>query len=401
MIFISVFLSSAGFATAGRTHVPLISHGTNLQGTVKPHPSPILLRMNATSAQAWTDAHNAKRSDHGVPNLEWDNDMAANAQSWADNLAAAGSMTHSASYDLQPPLGPAGENLAYKWSSQSNVQQTPAEAVDAWYSEINVCSWPGCQDPDSQLCDQYEGQVPCMVGHFTALIWKDAITLGCGQKMLNLNGGASRVFSVCQYKGTDTKTCATPNMGGCYNDQVTNVGSGGDGGSGGAPTPTPAPTPTTPPPLVQKCVTEGSVGLCGECKESSDCNGDTFCCPYMKKCIADSSTSCSYPVAFCSPVCHDAVCSTCEPSDGSDYNTQWTCDRCIARDTWHGPCGDYTWACTDDRYPWFRNSCALTCGTCDTGLLQNHTAKPHVHTTKFADKILMTVDPDGKTSLGK
>lgn len=383
--------------------VPLMPHRHSVRGQVKSHPSPIFLEMNATSAQAWTDAHNEKRAAHGVPDFTWSNAMAANAQVWAEELvsvvAAGGQWSHSPSYQLSPPLGPAGENLARRTSSASGVQQTPTQAVAGWYSEINVCTWPGCEQPNTQLCDQYP-DVPCMTGHFTALIWKDATTLGCGQASGTVvSSGNSFVISVCQYKGGDSITCATPNVGSCYDDQVTQAGGGG---SAGPPAPSPAPTPTPPPPLVQKCVGDGSVSLCGECKESSDCMGDAFCCPWMKKCVASSSTSCSYPIAKCNPTCHTGLCDSCEPTDGSDYTTQWTCDRCIAKDTWHGDCGSYTWACTDDRYPWFRDACSKTCNTCGSSLLQEtHKAKMHAHTTKFADKIMMTVDSDGKTTMGK
>ena len=32
-----------------------------------------------------------------------------------------------------------------------------------------------------------------------------------------------------------------------------------------------------------------------------------FCCPYMKKCVASSSTGCYGPIANCQPMCYDSA----------------------------------------------------------------------------------------------
>ena len=41
--------------------------------------------------------------------------------------------------------------------------------VDAWYSEVNDCIWPGCQ----------KGEGGKVTEHFTALIWKGATDIAC------------------------------------------------------------------------------------------------------------------------------------------------------------------------------------------------------------------------------
>jgi hypothetical protein len=84
-------------------------------------------------------------------------------------------------------------------------------------------------------------------------------------------------------------------------------------------------TPSPPPPATNsECVqAESLAATCTPCRESRQCAGysagEAFCCPFLKKCVASSSQSCSYPIANCNPVCHSADCSTCTPSDGSDY----------------------------------------------------------------------------------
>jgi len=46
-----------------------------------------------------------------------------------------------------------------------------------------------------------------------------------------------------------------------------------------------------------------------------------------------------------------------------------TCGKCEeapdCKNTWReGDCNQFTWACTDDRYPWFRDECKKTCNRC-------------------------------------
>jgi len=153
---------------------------------------------------------------HGAPALKWSAAVAASAQSWADR----GNFEHAKSYDIAPPAGPAGENLAMG-------QGTLEAATRAWYDEVQVCTrtgasgFPGCKNGGS--CSSKSDCQPgfycsggsCAVGHFTALIWKGAKELGCG---IAKSGGSP--FYVCRYKGDDTKNMNTPNMGGGYTANV-------------------------------------------------------------------------------------------------------------------------------------------------------------------------------------
>ena len=45
-------------------------------------------------SQDCLDAHNNYRARHGVPPLMWSHDLAEEAQSWADKLAATDSLKH-------------------------------------------------------------------------------------------------------------------------------------------------------------------------------------------------------------------------------------------------------------------------------------------------------------------
>merc|ERR1719482_2715931 len=56
----------------------------------------------------WVNAHNYWRCIHGAPPIKWDKDFARGAQKWADK----GQFSHADCYNIPPPQGPAGENLA-------------------------------------------------------------------------------------------------------------------------------------------------------------------------------------------------------------------------------------------------------------------------------------------------
>ena len=128
----------------------------------------------------------ARAHRHDTPLLLWDCAVAANAQAWAD----LGKFEHSSSYNIPPPAGPAGENLAMG-------QATGTAATDAWYSEVS--NW--MFDPGDGTGNKGT------TGHFSAMIWKGAKKLGCG------NYASSKIW-VCRYKAGDTLSGDTPNMAG-------------------------------------------------------------------------------------------------------------------------------------------------------------------------------------------
>jgi hypothetical protein len=136
----------------------------------------------------WVAAHNVYRCMHDVPALSWSQPMERNTVA---HFKGATKMHHSKSYALKPPYGPSGENLY--WTSSGRV--SPSKAVAAWYSEIKDCrSFPGCL------------QTSGTVGHFTAMIWQGAKTIGCSSNKMGI--------AACRYKAADYASCKTPNYGG-------------------------------------------------------------------------------------------------------------------------------------------------------------------------------------------
>jgi len=156
--------------------------------------------MSQSEKQEFLAEHNIYRCMHGAPPLQWSDAVASNAYYFIRNMR---SMRHSSSYSLRPPAGPAGENL-YSASWKAGA----ADAVGNWYKEVNNCY--NSPTDIRKGCKNGRG----VTGHFTAMIWKGATTLGCARS--NRNSG----LIVCRYKAGDSLSGATPNMRGYYSANV-------------------------------------------------------------------------------------------------------------------------------------------------------------------------------------
>jgi uncharacterized protein YkwD len=114
-----------------------------------------------------TALHNQVRDTVGVPHMTWDPDLAAIAQAWAeqciDNEPIAGLVDHNAGRSDNYP-GYVGENIY-----GSGGTPTPEGAVGLWAAE------EANYDYDTNSCAAGE-----VCGHYTQLVWRDSIKLGCG-----------------------------------------------------------------------------------------------------------------------------------------------------------------------------------------------------------------------------
>jgi hypothetical protein len=143
---------------------------------------------NGEHGKQWVAAHNVYRCMHNISNVAWSQAMTNDTRTHFEDKSV---MEHTDSYALQPPKGPAGENLF-----QASYQATPLVAVAAWYSEIKDCGdFPGCKNGATGT-----------VGHFTVVAWDGAKKIGC------YLGGRNKV-TACRYKAADQVSCKTPNYG--------------------------------------------------------------------------------------------------------------------------------------------------------------------------------------------
>lgn len=131
-----------------------------------------------------TAAHNAVRASVGVGSLEWDADLAAIAQAWAEGCV-----------DLEPPMGLLDHNADRSENYSGYVGEniygssgapSPQGAVDLWVSEAADYDYASDTCATDKVC-----------GHYTQVVWATTQRLGCGlAHCANLQYGES---IVCNY----------------------------------------------------------------------------------------------------------------------------------------------------------------------------------------------------------
>ncbi|MCI11123.1 pathogenesis-related protein 1B, partial [Trifolium medium] len=123
----------------------------------------------------YVTAHNAARSEIGVPNIVWDNTLAVFAQNYANKRKDCKSIpSGSGSQFGEYP----GENIAVSTGDMSGK-----EAVKLWVDEkVHY-------NHSNNSCVGGE----CL--HYTQVIWNESLRLGCGKVRCD-NGGT---FVTCNY----------------------------------------------------------------------------------------------------------------------------------------------------------------------------------------------------------
>ncbi|KAL8600846.1 hypothetical protein ACOMHN_056504 [Nucella lapillus] len=120
--------------------------------------------MDKNFVEETIKAHNEYRKRHQAPPLSHSKELSAQAQKWADQLAATGSFQHSGATIRGEKLG---ENIAKKWSSAPQAY-TGQEVTDQWYSEVKMHEF---------------GTEPrtLSAGHFTQVVWNGSREVGVGR----------------------------------------------------------------------------------------------------------------------------------------------------------------------------------------------------------------------------
>jgi len=141
-------------------------------------------QMKPADIRAMLAHHNAVRAKVGVAPLRWDEGLAAQAQQWADHLAANGCrMRHR-----QPNRY--GENLF-----QGTARHYRAiDAAQGWESEKALYRGGAISE------DNYR-----QIGHYTQMVWRATSQLGCGEAICN----ATRLVA-CNYNPPGNTLGRTP-----------------------------------------------------------------------------------------------------------------------------------------------------------------------------------------------
>jgi len=91
------------------------------------------------------------------------------------------------------------------------------------------------------------------------------------------------------------------------------------------------------------CTPKKSLSTCQNCFTKEQCK-EGYCCPYMKKCVLSKETSCSHPIARCSPRCYDNMdpqsCTGCSNPDFPDNWAKPTCQGAGYTLLGDGICGE-------------------------------------------------------------
>lgn len=130
--------------------------------------------------QAILERHNEVRALHCVPEVTWNEEAAAFAQSWAEGLCPTMTLMHSMGSGF-------GENLYMSWGtgSETDLEQSAVGAVTGWYDEIEDYNYanPGFAQG---------------TGHFTQVVWEGSTAVGCGIATCNVSQWTVVVVS-CNY----------------------------------------------------------------------------------------------------------------------------------------------------------------------------------------------------------
>lgn len=130
-------------------------------------------------AQQLLVEHNTERSNLGVPALEWNSQLARDAQVWAQKLAREGGLRHASKAES----GGAGENL---WMGTAGYF-APEAMIRAFVEEKR--HYHHAVFPNVSRTGSWQD-----VGHYTQVVWRDTREVGCAIA----EGGKFDVL-VCRY----------------------------------------------------------------------------------------------------------------------------------------------------------------------------------------------------------
>lgn len=127
-------------------------------------------------AQEFVAAHNWVRRRFNEPLFKWDDKLASFARQYAMRRQEDCKMVHSD--------GPYGENMF--WGKKQHW--TASDAVYYWFVENKWYDFKSldCSAPEEKGC-----------GHFTQLVWRDSVRVGCALQQCHKN--ESGMLVICEY----------------------------------------------------------------------------------------------------------------------------------------------------------------------------------------------------------
>ncbi|NEZ54121.1 SCP-like extracellular [Leptolyngbyaceae cyanobacterium CCMR0081] len=131
-------------------------------------------------AQELLDLHNQYRDEVQIPRLTWSDELANNAQSWANELASSGGQ-------LRHPDGLGGSGMGENlWGGTARAFSLD-QMINSWGSEKRF--FRNGRFPNISSTGDWED-----VGHYSQMVWRNTTQLGCG-----LATGSGVDILVCRY----------------------------------------------------------------------------------------------------------------------------------------------------------------------------------------------------------
>ena len=128
--------------------------------------------------------HQVEREAVGVPDLNWDEALALDAQRWATHLARTGTFEHEDEVSSDPDVQ--GENL---WMGTRGAW-SPDEMVSHWVVEKR--HFRSGTFPNVSRTGDLED-----VGHYTQMVWRKSGSVGCA-----MASDTRMDYLVCRYART-------------------------------------------------------------------------------------------------------------------------------------------------------------------------------------------------------
>jgi uncharacterized protein YkwD len=133
-------------------------------------------------------AQNRERGELGISPFDWNDELAGEAQAWADHLARTGEFRHAATH----LRAGAGENL---WAGSRGAYKAE-EMVGAWVREKRNFTPGPFPHKENDIA---------AVGHYTQIVWRESNEAGCG-----FARGRTLDVLVCRYRNPGNVRGATP-----------------------------------------------------------------------------------------------------------------------------------------------------------------------------------------------
>mmetsp|Transcript_7078 Transcript_7078/g.17100 ORF Transcript_7078/g.17100 Transcript_7078/m.17100 type:complete len:333 (-) Transcript_7078:7-1005(-) len=146
-------------------------------------------------------AHNVVRANGGLPSVAWNSALQSLAETHLDKMITGGCyIEHS---DVDERLDAAGfEYVGENLYKVEGMVPTGVDVVDAWYAELSDYTYGVVGDYCVKEKCEDRSDPPCILGHFTQVMWSSTTDIGCALRKCDAGAGkagAATYISICQY----------------------------------------------------------------------------------------------------------------------------------------------------------------------------------------------------------